>query len=206
MSNEQPARSFSMSRDDAIYWLGLAVFPTGLFVVTDHAIYGWALIVAGVGLLGWAARAHAPRTSPRTAAFIVAVILTWGAVGYDAYQGRSLHNTEYTFDRAKTVFSDNYNYTIVTDKKFYNERIVVDGKRFENCSFTNVTFVYNGTAPAAFSNNDLYGTRLFTSENQSIMHALILIYGLGIPSTSILNLPPGTHLAPPKNAGPESSP
>jgi hypothetical protein len=89
MSTEpaEPAagRAFTMSRDDAIYWLGLAVFPTGLFIVTDHPAYGWALTGAGVGLLGWAARSHTPKTFYQSVTFILAVILTWGIIGYDAY-------------------------------------------------------------------------------------------------------------------------
>jgi hypothetical protein len=38
-------------------------------------------------------------------------------------------------------------FTIVRDRHYANERVLMDGTRFEKCHFSNVTLVYNGTAP-----------------------------------------------------------
>lgn len=74
----RPGRAFTMSRDDAIFLLGVAVFSAGLYVVTDHPVYGLALIAIGICLLGWAARSHASRTLYKTGSFVGAVLLMWG--------------------------------------------------------------------------------------------------------------------------------
>jgi hypothetical protein len=40
-------------------------------------------------------------------------------------------------------------------KKLLNQEIELDGKRFENCTFTNVTLIYRGKAPYIFANNNI---------------------------------------------------
>jgi hypothetical protein len=94
-SDAADRRRFSMPRDDALYWLGLGIFPTGLFVVTDHPVYGGGLIVWGLCFLGWAARDHIPRTSKRMGVFILALAVTLGSVSYDIYD-RKFANPEHS--------------------------------------------------------------------------------------------------------------
>jgi hypothetical protein len=74
-----------MSRDDAIFWVGVAVFGDGLYLVADHPMYGIPLIFAGVGLLMWSNRGHMPRPPLRFAALIAALLITAGIAGYDLY-------------------------------------------------------------------------------------------------------------------------
>src|ERR1700676_1801044 len=63
----EPRRGFSMSRDDAIFWIGIAAFGDGLYLMADHPSYGVPLIIIGVALLAWASRGHMPRPPFRLA-------------------------------------------------------------------------------------------------------------------------------------------
>jgi hypothetical protein len=44
----------------------------------------------------------------------------------------------------------NPRWEIVSDHSFANQSLEIDGKSFRNCSFTNTTLTYSGTAPAEF--------------------------------------------------------
>jgi hypothetical protein len=53
---------------------------------------------------------------------------------------------------------DPYFPKIVAGKHFHNENVLLDGIEYDNCTFENVTLIYNGTAPirntrATFINN-----------------------------------------------------
>jgi hypothetical protein len=61
-----------------------------------------------------------------------------------------------------------YKLVAVNGKHFRNQKVVLDGKFFSHCTFENVTFEYNGTAPASMTNNIIAGTRILTSTNQGI--------------------------------------
>lgn len=45
---------------------------------------------------------------------------------------------------------------IVSGHRFENEAIDVDGKSFRSCTFTNVTFLFHGTAPTEFTGKSLF--------------------------------------------------
>lgn len=102
------------------------------------------------------------------------------------------------------TFNSNPNFEMVKGKKFYNERVVLDGKKYEDCTFENVTFVYNGTTPVHFSHNRVMGRVLFASDNPSVNMSMVVFYGMGlIPSNvPILNLPDGNILTPPQRGAP----
>ena len=44
------------------------------------------------------------------------------------------------------------------DKEFANTTVEADGKRFERCKFTNVTFLYNGIGPIDFVDCKILGS------------------------------------------------
>ena len=75
-----------MSFDDALFWIALTIFGTGLYLVNDSHLYGLALIVIGGAGLAWSIRTHIPRSSLRMGAFAVAMVMTWAVVGYDIYE------------------------------------------------------------------------------------------------------------------------
>jgi hypothetical protein len=73
------------------------------------------------------------------------LLLSWGMSGISLY--RSLQpkpgmNLKATADAWAT-----YRYEPVLGRHFFNEAVVLDGKHFANCTFENVTFIYQGTAP-----------------------------------------------------------
>src|SRR6266849_245470 len=41
----------------------------------------------------------------------------------------------------------------IQDRVYTNERVELDGKMYEHCTFNNVTFVFHGTGPVGFRNN-----------------------------------------------------
>jgi hypothetical protein len=79
-------KGFSLSRDDAIFWVGVAIFSDGLYIVADHPTYGIPLIILGVALLAWSNRGHMPRPQLRLAVLVLAMIVTGLVAGYDLYE------------------------------------------------------------------------------------------------------------------------
>ena len=60
-------KAFSLSRDDALFWIGVAVFGDGLYLLAEHPMYAVPLIIAGVALLAWSNRGHMPKPPLRLA-------------------------------------------------------------------------------------------------------------------------------------------
>jgi hypothetical protein len=79
------APRFSMSLEDAVFWIALTVFGTGLYIVADYHIYGLVLIIIGVLGLAWSSRGHMPRSSWKTGTLILAMLITLSVAGYDIY-------------------------------------------------------------------------------------------------------------------------
>jgi hypothetical protein len=67
----------------------------------------------------------------------------------------------------------------VFDKHFSNEKVVLDDISYVRCTFQNVTFVYNGTAPFFVQDSQVNGYKL-SSDNPSISAVGYLLYGLGV--------------------------
>jgi hypothetical protein len=89
---------------------------------------------------------------------------------------------------------DPYNPVPVINKTFTNEQVILDGHSYQHCTFTNVTFVYNGTTPFQFSNNNIYGLVNMKSDNPSVTATFELMdafLGEYLPSSYKLILPPG---------------
>ena len=72
----------------------------------------------------------------------------------------------------------------VHKKIFINETVRVDGKRFINCEFRNVTFIYNG-GPFAF-NNIKCGKMVVSSENPKIGRSMELLLAFGLLNTGVM--------------------
>lgn len=58
--------------------------------------------------------------------------------------------------------------------------MVLDGHHYEGCTFTNVTFVYNGKSGFGFTHNKLKGTFTVDTDNPSINGTFALFKGLGL--------------------------
>jgi hypothetical protein len=57
---------------------------------------------------------------------------------------------------------------VIVGKKYINESLEVDGKRFEHCDFTNVTFMYHGLAEYAIVEDSFHGSIQLVTDNISI--------------------------------------
>ena len=75
------------------------------------------------------------------------IVATWVAIGYDYYDR---HNP--AWDAAGTYIS---NLEVVRFKSFTNETVELDGKHFEHCKFSGVTFVYRGKEPFLLEDNEI---------------------------------------------------
>ena len=94
--------------------------------------------------------------------------------------------------------------TTISHRKFINERVPLDGYRYEDCTFPNVTFVYNGTAAPAFEHNDISGRVMMDTDNNAVFSTGQILKGLGMlkPDVPILTGPQYTEvpIEPPKKA------
>ena len=101
-------------------------------------------------------------------------------------------------------FPENYSPTSVFGKTFRNERVILDGKNFQRCTFENVTFVYNGTTPLQFSENTVRGSIRMDSDNEAVTGALMWARGFGlIPNNVNVELDPGSRIDPPQYSQPK---
>ena len=57
---------------------------------------------------------------------------------------------------------------VIVGKKYINESLEVDGKRFEHCDFTNVTFMYHGLAEYSIVEDSFHGSLQLITDNISI--------------------------------------
>jgi hypothetical protein len=91
---------------------------------------------------------------------------------------------------------------IVAGKEFRNEQIVLDSKRYMNCKFINVSFVYNGTTPVQFDHNVIVGGPWLKSDNRAVTNAWALLKGMGfILDEAVLNVLPTSLVSAPEKIG-----
>jgi hypothetical protein len=67
---------------------------------------------------------------------------------------------------------NNYRKEAVVGKSFTQERVLLDGRSFSDCTFDKVTLVFNGTAPFDFVHNTLIPPIRVTSDNPAVRNTL----------------------------------
>jgi hypothetical protein len=102
-------------------------------------------VLALIALLGvdWKlVRGRIPMLSARNWLFLALILgsLIFSSVGW--YKSRHLNPLKWTMTQADEQ--------VVYGQHFRNEEVVLDGKKFDHCTFDNVTFVYHATAPVDF--------------------------------------------------------
>jgi hypothetical protein len=65
-------------------------------------------------------------------------------------------------------FEDPYRPIVVVGKIFTNEKVVLDGYSYSNCTFENVTFVFNGMTPVTMINSKIGGLITLKTDNPSV--------------------------------------
>jgi len=73
---------------------------------------------------------------------------------------------------------DPYRPISIIGKTFINETVVLDGYLYDHCTFTNVTFVYNGTTAIQFSSNKIHGLIKLNSDNPAVSMSVLWISAL----------------------------
>lgn len=86
--------------------------------------------------------------------------------------------TAWKFDKDRTLVE-------ITGRTFRNEKVLLDGHKYTDCTFDNVTFTYNGTALVAFTHNTINGNIVIESDNPSVVGTMDLVRGLGMVRNDI---------------------
>lgn len=87
--------------------------------------------------------------------------------------------------RPQAAWAKNYQPRVVVGQTFTNEKVPLDGHRYVKCTFTNVTFEYNGTTAIQFEHNTIHGPPRFSTSAESIATTLVWFYMLGLLSESV---------------------
>ena len=134
--------------------------------VLQQALANWLGVAMGAvigGLVAWWGKHSASWSWP---AIVVVGIVVFAAslfiydklAGWKSASGQ-LTSKEWSIYKKESVLN----------KTFRNERVVLDGKSFSGCTFQNVTFEYNGTAPFDLVKNNIYGSYILDSKNDEIL-------------------------------------
>jgi hypothetical protein len=91
----------------------------------------------------------------------------------------SLHKTE----PAKNW--DGWKFKEIDNRKFVNERVILDGCEYKYCSFENVTFEYNGKGPLNFHHNEIFGKINLVTDNKIVSYTVATLIGLGATKPNI---------------------
>jgi hypothetical protein len=88
-----------------------------------------------------------------------------------------------------------YKPTSIVGRKFKNEQVILDGHSYSGCDFENVTFVYNGTTPVQFSNNNVHGDMQLKTESYPVSGAILMMRGFKLLKENVpINVPPGNKV------------
>lgn len=162
----------------AVFWLlevGVPMTPlsgTGL----GYALIGVASIIGVWQGWKWAAEREWSQGTAKFLLFMPTVLLAVMGIlwSYESREPSGGFLTMKQFDE-KTVKTVN-----CYGRKKVNEKVALDGIAYRNCIFENVTFVYNGTAPFSFSDNNTFiGSKHLVSDSAMVNYTLSLIRDLG---------------------------
>jgi hypothetical protein len=95
----------------------------------------------------------------------------------------------------------------VQNKTFRNEVVELDGRHYDECTFINVTFVYQGTANVKFTHNHISGFGIST-DDPSVSGTMATLKGLGLirPDVPLLykDWKPNEYINPPAEISPST--
>jgi hypothetical protein len=194
-------RGISMTRDDW-YFLCAIIFSVLAFLGID-----WKVIRGKVAMNNQSPQAPVWRQRFLLAIVLVSFLLS-GIGLYSSHHADSLHWTM-TVDQLQEVYG----------RTFRNETVVMDGKKFDHCTFDNVTFVYHGLTPYSFVEAQFVkpGKIMVKTDNDGIKGFYQFIVWLdhqpGISATiegsindkgNIVPLVPGVPITTPKEPAPDT--
>lgn len=175
---------------EAMFWTGITVFGTGLFLVFEKDVSKlWAiiLIVAGLLFAGYSVyQHHYPAAVVRFPMWFVLLVLTWLVLGFDFY------DRHYGLAGPDVLHWKNVPEMVRIDgRHFVNEKVELDNHAYTNCTFRNVTFIYNGNGPVTLQNIDLFPPMVFETHSDIVLTTFGMLKGLGInPETAPITFEP----------------
>lgn len=123
-------------------------------------------------------------------------IVAWLHLGSVDLDGLSPTDALRAFNKSEG-WSGQYNFEKISRKTFKGENVLVDGREFVECTFDNVTLIYNGTTPPRFTGNTFIGRTMLSSNNYAIDGIMGILELLRyLPQNSHITLPEGTLHAP----------
>lgn len=75
-------------------------------------------------------------------------------------------------------FRDSKITTTIRQQTFANENVELDGKLYEDCTFSNVTFVYHGIGTFGLLHNNIVGTKWVSTNNDTVVGTIYLLKAL----------------------------
>jgi hypothetical protein len=170
---------------------------TATLIWIDHlasiaTIVGFPLVIIGLIQL-YRERNHSMRDWRK---LIAVGLLIVGFLAYGVDVADRFHWIGGDKIGAFSKWPEPYHPTTVTGRKFYNERVVLDGYFYSNCEFNNVTFVYNGTTAIQLANSKIIGMSVLASDNPAVegAFAVTLAFNVAKDDVKILNMPPGNTI------------
>jgi len=154
-------------------------------------------------LLAWALAklsTHITSQSPRIS-LIGAALLVAASVASCLYFAKGLEQDPFAWRGAAVPLHR------IQGKHFNNEQVLLDGTSYVECTFTNVTLIYNGTAPYRLEYITTAGTVNIRTDNPAISNMTGLLYSFGYfkksPLTTETGLPSTNYDSPePKSTQP----
>jgi hypothetical protein len=189
-AGDQCGGLLQMPFKEALFWVGLTVFGTGLYfsVEKGNVRLPYAIILLVVGLAAMVypvVRHHYPdRKLPAIRGWVLLLIMTWAALGYDIYAEHMRPPTivEKIIEKPVEKLGEKFKYPpdfqhlqqidcddpSYSGKKFINETVEVDGKEFLNCDFANVRLLFHGNQTFTIQHDVFDQSVVFATDNHAI--------------------------------------
>jgi len=134
-------------------------------------IGGLAAALAWAGITPQQVFNRSPTMAPRWKLFIALSLFALSFLCSALALYLAMHQQPY--------FSDAITETI-EGRSYVNEEVVLDGRKYVDCTFENVSFRYNGKASFQFMHNIVRGTYRISSGNPAVGVTVGLLKGMGM--------------------------
>jgi hypothetical protein len=149
--------------------------------VTSESMVGmdkgdWEFAISlAIGLFGFlgldwkvvGGRLQMPHLNVRNSivAALLLISISFSATGW--YQLRHI-------DRLHWTMKDS-DMEVIYGKTYRNEKVEMDGKKFDHCTFENVTFVYHALAPTGFNQSNFEGSEFYLETDNDAAKGMLIL-------------------------------
>jgi hypothetical protein len=147
----------------------------GTVVSWIQAVLWIIFLIAFVGRL-WRGEAQMPNFLKSNVTWGIAIALGMIISGASLYMN-------YTKEEPAPWKTDHL--TPFTNVNFHDELVEIDGKVFEDCTFTNVTFFYRGKKPFSCRHNTIKGNQYVRTDSEAAYYWTELLKMLGMMNPNL---------------------